>query len=270
MSLTQVVVLAILHGVALVLPVGFSSHMHILQAITDWPPHSPQLRVALNFGTFVALLAYFGGDVWDMVVGVYRAAKGKRNPEARLAMQFVVASILVLGIGFALSHYVITDDWKTFKITAWCTLGFGVLLFAADHMSMTVKRVEHAGFGDTLLVALAQVLSLVPGVSRTGIALTFARFLGYERIEAAKFTYLLSLPVLMGLMGRGIYKLATAHELAFDRLDIIACVIAFFTSLMMLAIIMGFVRRRTFTAFVVYRLIVGAILAMLAYDVIAF
>ena len=252
------------------LPVGFAGHLHILQAITDWPPPSPQLRVALNFGTFVALLAYFGGDIWDMIVGVYRAAKGKRNPEARLAIQFIVASILVLGVGFALSHYVITEEWKTLKITAWCTLGFAVLLFAADHMSMTVKRVEHAGFGDTLLVALAQVLSLVPGVSRTGIALTFARFLGYERVEAAKFAYLLSLPVLMGLIGRGIYHLVVAHELSFERLDIIACVIAFFASLLMLSIIMGFVRRRTFTAFVIYRLIVGGILAMLAYDVIAF
>lgn len=252
------------------LPVGFASHLHILQAITDWPSPSPQLRVALNFGTFVAILAYFGGDIWDMTVGVYRAAKGKRNPEARLAIQFIVASVVTLGIGFALSHYVITEEWKTLKITAWCTLGFGLLLFALDHMSMTVKRVEHAGLGDTLFVAIGQVLSLVPGVSRVGIALTFARFLGYERIEAAKFAYLLSLPVLLGLMGRGIYHLVVANEFAFDRLDIIGCVLAFFASLLMISILMGVVRRRTFTAFIVYRIIVGGILAMLAYDVIAF
>lgn len=269
MSLTQIVVVAIVHGLALILPVGFASHLHILQAITDWPPPSPQMRVALNFGTFVAILAYFGGDIWDMVVGVYRAAKGKRNPEARLAIQFVVASIITLGVGFAISHYVITDEWKTLKVTTWCTLGFGLLLFALDHMSMTVKRVEHAGMGDTLFVAIGQVLSLVPGVSRVGIALTFARFLGYERVEAAKFAYLLSLPVLLGLMGRGIYHLVVAHELSFSRVEIIACVVAFFASLLMLAMIMGFVRRRTFTAFMVYRLIVGGILAMLAYDVIA-
>ena len=270
MSLTQIVVVAIVHGLALILPVGFAAHQHILQAIIDWPPPSPQMRVALNFGTFVAVLAYFGGDLWDMAVGVYRAAKGKRNPEARLAIQFIVASVLTLGIGFALSHYVITEEWKTLKITAWCTLGFGVLLFALDHMSMTVKRVEHAGMGDTLFVAIGQVLSLVPGVSRTGIALTFARFLGYERVEAAKFAYLLALPVLLGFLGRDIYHLIVANEFSFTRVEIISCVIAFFASLLMLAIIMGFVRRRTFTAFIVYRLIVGGILAMLAYDVIAF
>ena len=270
MSLTQIVVLAIFHGVSLVLPVGAASHMHILQALTAWPNPSPQLLLALNFGGFVATLAYFGGDAWDMGVGVVRAAKGKRNPEARLAVQFFVASVLALGIGFAFDRYVLTEAWNSLKIVAWCTLGFGLLLFALDQTSMTVKRVEHAGMGDTIFVAIGQVVSLVPGVSRTGIAMTFARFLGYERIEAAKFSYLLSLPVLFALIGRGVYDLIDVHALTFGRLEIVASVIAFFTTLPMLAIMMGFLQRRTFTVIVIYRLLVGGLLAMLAYDVIAF
>jgi len=269
-SLTQIVVLAIVHGVSLVLPIGTASHMAILSAITDWPSPSPQLVLAMHFGAFTATLAYFGGDVWDMAVGLVRATKGKRNPEARLAIQFVVASIVTLGLAFALQHYVLDDAWKSLKITAWCTIGFGLLLWALDYMSMTVKRVEHAGFGDTLVVALSQVLSLVPGVGRTGISITFVRFLGYERQEAAKFSYLLSLPLLFAIVALAVYELIEAKAFVFERLDIIAAVIAFFSSLIVLAFVMNFLRRRTFMAFMIYRLIVGAVLALLAYDIIAF
>ena len=77
-----------------------------------------------------------------------------------------VIALAGMGLGFAADRYLLDDAWRTLKITAWTTIGFGVLLLAIDRMSMTVKRVEHAGFADTLFVAVGQVLSLVPGVSR--------------------------------------------------------------------------------------------------------
>ena len=270
MALTQIVVLAILQGIALVLPVGTASHVALLNALTGWEPPTPQFNLANHFGVLAATLIYFGGDLWEMATGVARAANGKRNAEARLAFQLIAASILAIGVGLALTIYVLDDQWRSLKITAWATLGFGFLLFVIDQTSMTVKRVEHSSIGDAIFVALSQVLSLVPGVSRVGITMTFARFLGYERIEAARFSYLLSIPALLALISGNAYRLFKAQELTFTRLDIVGAVIAFVVSLMTLASLMGFLKRRSFTPILIYRLIIGGIVALLAYDVIAF
>jgi len=140
---------------------------------------------------------------------------------------------------------------------AWATLGFGVLLWVADRTGMTIRRIEHMGYGEALVIGLSQVLALIPGTSRSGITMTAARMLGYERAEAARFSMLLSIPTILAaglLTGLDLYESGDV-QLSLDAL--IAGGLAFATALIAIVAMMGWLKRASFLPFVLYRILLG-------------
>jgi undecaprenyl-diphosphatase len=269
LDFTQLIVLAALQAAAAIFAVAPDGHLLLISTLLHWDDPASGFRLACEIGLLLGVMAFFWRDIGEMVSGVARAAKGKRDPGARLAAQMVTAAIPVLSIGFAIQHY-LADDWQAEKLMGWAIVAVALLLLLFDRMSMTVKRVEHATFVDTIVIGLCQLALLVPGAGAAGVAITMGRLLGYERAAAARLFFLLSIPVSFAVLGRDAYSFMTQGAASTTRNDIVAGGVSFITALIGLSILMAWLRRSTYTPIVVYRLILGGMVLALAYGWVAF
>jgi undecaprenyl-diphosphatase len=143
-----------------------------------------------------------------------------------------------------------------------------VLLLLFDRASMTVKRIEHAGYGDAAALGLVQVLALIPGVGRIGVMVATARLLGFERPDAARFAFLISIPTLAGAVAWNSYGLVMSGAVFPTNTVLLCALLAFSAGVMTQAILMNWLKRQTFTPFAVYRIVMGATLVAFAYELI--
>lgn len=264
MDFIHLAVLATVQGITEFLPVSSSGHLILVPLFMRVPDQGLMMDVAVHVGTLGAVMLYLWRDVWSMLGGIGRAAKGRRDPGAKLAGMLVIGTIPVVICGFALNHY-FPEGIRGLKVVAWTTLGFGVLLLIADTVGMTLRRIEHLRFGDVLIIGLAQVLALIPGTSRSGICMTAGRMMGMERRDSARFAMLLGIPAITGagvLKGWELYLMGDAQVTA-DA--VMAGALSFVTALVAIAVMMAWLRRASFTIFGVYRLLLGAFLLAIAY-----
>ncbi|MEE8273240.1 MAG: undecaprenyl-diphosphate phosphatase [Alphaproteobacteria bacterium] len=264
MSELHLVVLALVQGITEFLPISSSGHLILVPVLTGWPDQGLVLDVAVHVGTLGAVLLYFRRDVWQMLAGVALLIAGRRNPGARLALLLVAATVPVVVAGAGLK-YVGSEGLRNVTVIGWTTLGFGVVLFAADRWCLTLRRIEHMPMASALAIGLAQVLALVPGTSRSGITMTAARALGYERQAAARFSMLLSIPVIIAAGTLEGLELYAAGDAVLTASVAIAVALAFVSALAAIGFLMKWLRRANFTPFVIYRVGLGAYLLWLAY-----
>lgn len=264
MPALHIAILALVQGITEFLPVSSSGHLVLAPVLFGWPDQGLIIDVAVHVGTLGAVVLYFWRDVSLMLTGLWRAARGRRDPGAKLAFYVIVATVPVVAAGFALNA-LWPDGVRDLAVVAWATLIFGVVLYVADKLGMTVRRIEHLKMSDAVIVGLAQVLALIPGTSRSGITMSAARLLGLERAEAARFSMLLSMPA---IAGAGVLKGLELYERGDAVLTITAAAAAgtaFVAALIAIAALMAWLKRATFTPFVVYRLALGGFLLALVY-----
>lgn len=268
-ALTQAVVFAVLQGLAAIFPIGVSPHIALLTEFTGWALPAPAIVIATQLGVVLAILAYFWADLFDMGAGVVRAAKGKRDPAARLAGQ-LLASVIAAGVlTFLIERYAGGFARAPLWI-GWLSVGGAVALLAVDRMCMTVKRVEHATFVDAVLIGLAEAVALLSGMRTAGAGVTVARLLGYERDEAVRFSMLAGVLPLSGVLVKTLIEARGAGAaLQFGRIELIAGAVGFVMALASLASLMSWLRRSTFAPFAVYRLFAAAAMLVIVYELIA-
>ncbi|MEK9723495.1 MAG: undecaprenyl-diphosphate phosphatase [Rhodospirillaceae bacterium] len=257
-------VLAVVQGITEFLPISSSGHLVLVPLFLDVPDQGLVIDVAVHVGTLVAVMLYLWRDVWGMLNGMGRMMKGRRDPGARLAGLLIVGTLPVIAAGFALNHY-FPEGIRGLKVIGWTTFGFGLLLMVADQVGMTLRRIEHLRFGDAIAIGIVQALALVPGTSRSGICMTAARMMGMERRDAARFSMLLGIPANLGagtLKGWELWQSGNA-QLTADA--VVAAGLSLVTALVAIVLMMAWLRRATFTIFVVYRLVLGAFLLAVAY-----
>lgn len=264
MTELHILVLALVQGITEFLPISSSGHLVLVPVFGGWDDQGLLMDVAVHVGTLGAVMIYFWRDIWHMVRGILRTAKGKRDPGARLAAMVVLATIPVIGAGYFLDKY-IGPQYRTVEVIGWTTLGFGFLLYISDKIGLTIRRVEHTGIVDALIIGLAQCLALIPGTSRSGITITAARFLGFERIDAARFSMLLSIPTILGAGALKGWELYQSGNIQLTNDALTAAGIAFISAFVALFIMMAWLRRASFTPFFVYRLFLGGGLLYYAY-----
>ena len=268
MPLLHVVILAVVQGITEFLPISSSGHLVMTWELFDrfgWQVDENTqserlvLDVAVHVGTLFAVCLYFWRDIAQIALGLTRLLAGQMGPGARLAFHVVLGSIPLVVVGYFFRD-TITETLRDIKIVAWATIGFAVLLWIGDRLGLTVRRVEHLGAAGAVFIGLAQVLAFIPGTSRSGITMTAARFLGFERAEAARFSLLLSIPAILGagtLTGLDLYE-SGDMRLGIDA--IAAAIISFGVALMAIALMIRWLQRAGFLPFVLYRLILGAAL----------
>ena len=264
LSPEQILILALVQGLTEFLPISSSAHLILVPRLFGWPDQGLMLDVAVHVGTLGAVALYFWRDLWAMLRGVLRRLGGRRDPGARLALHLIAATVPVVIAGLLMKIYLGTN-LRDITVIGWTTLGFGILLYIVDRASMTVRRVDHMGLGGALFIGLSQVLALVPGTSRSGITMTAARALGYERAEAARFSMLLSIPVIVAagtLEGLDLYE---SGDTALTLSVALAAALAFVSAILAIALLMRWLRHAGFLPFVLYRLALGGGLLWIAY-----
>jgi undecaprenyl-diphosphatase len=264
MELYQLAILALVQGLTEFLPISSSGHLVVTSQMLGWPDQGLTIDIALHLGTLLAVLVYFWRDLFRMLGGVGRLLMGRYGPDARLALHLIVATIPVVVVGFTARDYV-EAYMRSVEIVAWATLGFGVLLWIVDAITMTIHRIEHLNFLQAIFIGLAQVLAFIPGASRAGITMTAGRLLGMERSEAARFSMLLSIPTIAGIAiftGLDLYE---QGNLTLQRDALIATALSFGAGLIAITAMLRWLTHSTFTPFVIYRLALGAVLLFWVY-----
>ncbi|MCF8483303.1 MAG: undecaprenyl-diphosphate phosphatase [Rhodospirillum sp.] len=265
MTFLHIFVLALVQGITEFLPISSSGHLILVPLLTEWPDQGMTMDVAVHIGTLLAVLIYFWSDVWFMLRGTGRLIKGKQDPGATLTGRVIIGTIPVIVVGYLMSRYMDMDALRTLKVIGWTTLGYGLLLWIVDRMSMTVKRIEHMGVIDALIIGLLQCLALVPGTSRSGITMTAARLLGFERSESARFSMLLSMPTIAAAGTLVLKDLMEAGDLRLTEQAGMAAGLSFVSALVAIWLMMGWLKHSGFMPFVIYRILLGSFLLALAY-----
>jgi undecaprenyl-diphosphatase len=260
MSIEQLIVLALVQGITEFLPVSSSGHLNLIGELTSWSDQGILIDIAVHMGTLIAVIAYFRREVWQMIVGFFLLLRGRVTPDGRLALFLIIATLPAVIAGFFVLRSGMVSALRGAEIVAWANLFFALVLYATDKIGMTVKRLEHMETGGALAIGIAQVFSLIPGASRAGVTMSMARFLGYERKDAARFSMLLSIPTIIGAAAASIYEVVALGDVALGYDMALAAGLAAIAAFATIAAFMRLLEHMTLTPFVIYRLLLGAVL----------
>ncbi len=252
MTWLQLTVLALVQGITEFLPVSSSGHLFLASNVLGWPDQGLKIDIAVHGGTLLAVIMYFRKEI-------VRLLRCREAADRRLLVLIVVATVPVGGAGFVL-HATGTDMLRDPALIAWTTLGFGLLLLAADRLGGTARPLEDLTWRSAVVIGLFQVAALVPGTSRAGVTITAARFLGYRRADCATFSMLLSIPVIGAAVLLAAGDMAASGDMALTRSSLVAAVLSFGAALITIRLFMAWLARASFTPFVIYRVLLAALL----------
>ncbi|HET6695904.1 MAG TPA: undecaprenyl-diphosphate phosphatase [Gaiellaceae bacterium] len=267
----QAFVLGVVQGATELLPISSSGHLILVPWLFEWEyletheEFNQTFDVALHVGTLVAVVAYFWNDVTRLIAAWLASVRRRSitSPDERIAWFVAIATVPAAAIG-ALGENLIADNLgEPWQIAIFLAV-FGVLLWIADKTPAT-KQMSDLGPGTALAVGFAQSLALMPGVSRSGITITMARFLGLDRDSAARFSFLLLIPIVFGAsLWKGVTDVLLGDlPPGWEGPFVVGMIAAAGSGLLAIWGLLGYVRRHDYTIFVVYRLIAAAVIVLL-------
>lgn len=264
MSVLHLIALSVLQGLTEFLPVSSSGHLVLFSCLMNLKDEGLGIDVALHIGSLFAVMIYFKSEIFAMFREVF---KTRLKPDFKLeynklAWLLFMACVPALFAGF----YLRNADFaflRNPKVIGFNILFYGLLLYAADTFFKGEKKLENMGLKEALLIGFAQCLALIPGTSRSGITITMARFLNIKRVDAAKFSMLLSMPVIAAagvLEGYRLFVSGSSTDAAFAAG---AVVCSFVASYAVISLMMKWLKHFSFLPFVIYRVILGLSLLFL-------
>jgi len=263
METLQIIVLAVVQGLTEFLPISSSAHLILVPVILQWPDQGLVFDVAVHVGSLLAVMTYFRHEVIRMTQAWFGSVfRQRQNQDSRLAWWVILGTIPAVIAG-ALFKDLIETDLRSPLVIAWATIGFGVLLGVADKIQRHVRTEYSLSFKDVLIVGCFQALALIPGTSRSGITMTAGLFLGLNRDAAARFSFLLSIPV---IVASGVFKTKDLLESQLPvewGLLILAVILSAMSALICIHFFLKLINRIGMMPFVVYRLLLGALLLYL-------
>jgi undecaprenyl-diphosphatase len=258
--------LAIVQGITEFIPVSSSAHLILVPRLLGWTDQGLDFDIATNTGTLIATLLYFRLDVRDLIFGFFtgepRAAHGDYPPR-RLALAITLATIPAGIVGLLIHDWVKTQARNPLLI-AGTSIVYGLLLWLADRIGRKDRDLGDLGYTAALIIGMAQALALIPGTSRSGITITAALLLGFARPTAARFSFLLSIPIGVLVALKSAKDLMEAHVTGADLVPLLlGIVVSAVVGYLVIAWLLAWLRRQSLTVFVVYRLLLGALILAL-------
>ena len=265
MPLIQIIVLALIQGLTEFLPVSSSAHLILGSKVLGWPDQGLVFDVATHLGTLVAAIIYFRHELMDMAKAWLGPVASESDRQHRaMAVYLALASIPALLVG-ALAHDAVEFYLRDIRIIAWTTIGFGLLLWIADVRGAREVELEQINLRSVLLIGLAQALALIPGTSRSGVTITAGRFLGLTPDAAARFSFLLAIPIIGAAGSYGVLRVITG-EVNIDWLQLVfAMAISAVAGWVCIAAFLALLQRVGLMPFVIYRLVLGLVLLWIVY-----
>jgi undecaprenyl-diphosphatase len=263
-DLFQSIVLGIVQGLTEFLPISSSAHLRIVPAILGWEDPGAAFTAVCQLGTEAAVLIYFRHELWAIVTKWLRGPRRFEDPDVRLGWFLIVATIPIGILGF-----IFRDDIETGARNLWLVgtvlIVFALVLGYADRVGRHERNVEQLSARDGVLIGLAQSLSLVPGVSRSGATMSAGLLLGLERPAAARFSFLLAIPA---VVASGLFELKdviTGDERSTTPVGyvLVATVVAFIVGYAAIAWLLRYLAHHSVNIFVVYRVLLGSTVLIL-------
>ena len=249
----EVLILSLIQGVTEFLPISSSSHLILFSKLTNFQNQSLSLDVSLHIGSFLAVITFFYKDLIEFV----------KNKD--LFIKILISSLPVMILGFLLIQTDLISELRNIKVIGWMTLLFGVLLYISDKFNMHKNIESDFTYKSALMIGFFQMISLVPGVSRSGITITAARLLKFNRYDAAKISFLLSIPTLAVVSIFGIKNIVSAENMNISFLNLFSILLSFVFSLITIKYFLQYIKSFSLDIFVIYRVILGIVILAFAY-----
>src|ERR1700712_3104111 len=268
MSWFEAAVLGIVQGLTEFLPISSNAHLRIVGAAFGWADPGAAFTAITQIGTELAVLLYFARDIGRIVTAWVRSLfdrKLRSDPDARMGWLIIVGSIPIIVLGLAFQNQIETD-LRDLRVIAIALVAFSLILYVADRRGAKDRELEDRTIGHGVIYGLAQALALIPGVSRSGGTITAGLFLGYTRTAAARYSFLLAIPAVLGSGLYEVYKTfkGGVHGAQVDWAPtILATVLAFVVGLSVIAWLLRYLAHGSFTPFVVYRIVLGLLVLAL-------
>jgi undecaprenyl-diphosphatase len=267
-DLLQAIVLGIVQGLTEFLPISSSGHLRIVPAFLGWEDPGTAFTAVIQLGTMAAVVLYFWGDLIRIArawLASLRDPGRRAELDARMGWYLIWGTVPIVIFGFAFSHQIETGARSLYLIGTTLIL-LGLLLLVAEKVSSRDRPVESITRRDAIVIGFAQALALIPGVSRSGATITAGLFLGLDRVAAARFSFLLSIPA---VVLSGIYELrdvvaGSAEGGVGVAPTAVATLLAFVSGYISIAFLLRFLTTHTTAVFVAYRVALGAVVLALA------
>jgi len=253
LSSIEILILSFIQGVTEFLPISSAAHLVIISKYYVFDNQNLLIDICLHFGSLIAITVYFRNDLFDF------------NNNKKFLIKIIIATLPIIPIGFLLYQTGLIEQLRNLKLIAWMTLIFGILLYLSDKNKVNKKIESNFTKKSAIIFGIFQILALIPGVSRAGINITSGRFLGYDRYESAKISFLLAVPALSAASILGIYNIYKVGSVELNFLAIIAVIFSFIFSYITIALFLNFIKKFSLKIFVIYRILLSLFLLAIVY-----
>jgi undecaprenyl-diphosphatase len=251
--MVEIIFLSIIQGVTEFLPISSSAHLILFSNYFNFNNQSLTLDISLHLGSLLAIIFYFKKDLLDF------------NNNKILFLKILMSSIPVMIFGLCLIKLNLIEYLRSYEIIGWTTIIFGVLLYFSDLKKTKNTIKKDFRYSTALFIGLVQILSLVPGVSRSGIVITGSRFLNFSRTDSLKISFLISIPTLAMISLYNLQILIVETDFEITKINFTGIILSFLFSYLTIKYFLNYIKKFSLTAFVVYRIFLGAIILFYVY-----
>ena len=253
LSSVEILILSVIQGISEFLPVSSAAHLVLVSKYYAFINQNLLIDICLHLGSLLAIIAYFRNDLFNFI------------KNRSFLIKIVIGTIPIIPVGYILYQTELIYQFRNLEVVGWTSLIFGIILYLSDRSKVTKKINTEFTNKSAIIIGLFQVLSLIPGVSRSGITITSGRFLGFDRFDSAKISFFLSIPTLAAASSLGIYNIYKEGSAELNFLAIVAVIFSFIFSYITIALFLQFVRKFSLNIFIIYRIILSIFILVVAY-----
>ena len=249
----EILILSLIQGITEFLPISSSSHLIIISEYLDLENQNLSIDVSLHIGSFLAVITFFYKEILNFFENKI------------LFLKIIISSVPVLLLGYLFFSTGFIEKIRNIETIAWTTILFGILLYVSDKFKLEKNINKNFTFKSAIIIGICQILSLFPGVSRSGIAITAGRLLRFKRVDSAKISFLISIPILGAISLFGLKNILFSENIYFTKINLLAILFAYFFSLITIKYFLSYIKKFSLNIFVYYRILLGLLLLILTY-----
>ena len=253
LSSIEILILSLVQGLFEFLPVSSAAHLVLIEKYYSFNNQNLLIDICLHLGSLLAIIFYFRKDLLNFI----------NNKD--FLIKILIGTIPIIPVGYIFYQTGFIDQLRNLKVIGWMSLVFGILLYISDKIKITKKIDTEFSNKSAIIIGLFQVLSLIPGVSRSGITISSGRLLGFDRYDSAKISFFLSIPTLAAASILGIYNIYKEGSSELNFIAIIAIIFSFIFSYITISFFLNFIKKFSLKIFVVYRIIISILILSIVY-----
>ncbi len=253
LSSIEILILALIQGISEFLPISSAAHFVLISKYYEFNNQNLLIDICLHLGSLIAIILYFRKDLFNFI------------QNEKFLIKILIGTIPIIPVGYILYQTGLINHLRNLEIIGWTTLIFGIILYISDKAKSNKNIITGFTNKSAIIIGLFQIISLIPGVSRSGITITSGRFLGFSRFDSAKISFFLSIPTLAAASVLGIYNIYKEGSTELNFLAIIAVIFSSIFSYFTIALFLNYIRKFNLNVFVIYRILLSLLILFIVY-----